>query len=130
MTRTLLLIGVAALAGCASSGPTQHQEANRRAIAEARPVGEPISCVNLARIDHTRVRDDQTIDFYLHNGQVYRNTLPSSCPSLGFEERFSYRVSTGQLCSVDVIQVLQAGGGVPGATCGLGKFQRIETSAR
>jgi hypothetical protein len=91
-------------------------------------IGEPIDCIMPHMLRSTHVRDDKTIDFEMNNGTIYRNTLPYSCPSLGFEERFAYKLSTSQLCSVDIITVLQSfGGGLSqGASCGLGKFQKME----
>ena len=131
MTRIIFAAaGTALLLGCANAGPTPHQAANQAALAEARPVGEPVDCVQLINIDHTRVRDDRTIDFYMKGRDVYRNTLPYSCPGLGFEESFSYKTSLNRLCSVDIITVLHRDGGIRGASCGLGQFQPIETSAR
>jgi hypothetical protein len=130
MTRIIFAAaGAALLLGCANGGPTPHQATNQAALAEARPVGEPVDCVQLISIDHTRVRDDRTIDFYMKGRDVYRNTLPYSCPGLGFEESFSYKTSLSRLCSVDIITVLHRDG-IRGASCGLGQFQPIELSAR
>jgi hypothetical protein len=123
------LAALSILAGCAD-GPSSRQEADQRALAEASPVGDPADCVDIARIDHTRVRDERTIDFYMRGRTVYRNRLPGECPGLAFEDAFTYRTSLSRLCSVDTITVLHTGGGGPGATCGLGAFQRIETSLR
>ena len=91
-------------------------------------VGEPVDCINPRLIRSTHVRDDQTIDFEMNGNTIYRNTLPYKCSSLGFEERFAYKLSTSQLCSVDIITVLQSfGGGLSqGPSCGLGKFQKME----
>ena len=90
-------------------------------------VGEPVSCIQPSRIRSTNVRDDQTIDFTMINGDVYRNKLPYRCPGLGFEEKFAYKLSTNDLCSVDIITVLQSGGMglMQGASCGLGSFQTV-----
>lgn len=90
--------------------------------------GKPVNCVHLRQIRTTDVRDDRTIDFHMLGGKIYRNTLPYSCPSLGFERRFLYKTSLSQLCSVDIITVLYStGGGLDrGASCGLGKFQPME----
>jgi hypothetical protein len=130
MIRPILsLAALSILAGCAE-GPTRRQEADRRALAEARPVGDPVDCVDIARIDHTQVRDDRTIDFYMRGREIYRNRLPADCPGLAFEDGFSYRTSLSRLCSVDTIDVLRQAGGGAGATCGLGPFQPIETSIR
>ena len=94
--------------------------------------GAAIDCVQIQSIRSTTVRDDRTIDFIMNGRKIYRNTLPNSCPSLGFEKRFSYRTSLSQLCSVDIITVLwNVGPGLqPGASCGLGKFQPMEKAAK
>ncbi|MEH6829069.1 MAG: hypothetical protein V7665_13240, partial [Parasphingorhabdus sp.] len=79
-------------------------------------------------IRSTDVIDDQTIDFKMVNGDIYRNNLPNKCGGLGFEEAFSYKTSTNQLCNVDIIHVLAQTGGQldTRGVCGLGKFQQIE----
>ena len=94
--------------------------------------GEPVDCINLRSIRSSNVRDDKTIDFIMNGSKIYRNSLPYSCPSLGFEKRFLYKTSVSQLCSVDIITVLWNNGpGLqPGAGCGLGKFQPMEKAAR
>jgi hypothetical protein len=119
-----------AIGGVATAAISGESVSDRRAkaLAAYTPVGKAKDCVTISQIRSTRVIDNKTIDFTMAGGKVYRNTLPYSCPSLGFEQRFSYRTSTSQLCSVDTIRVLQAfGGGVQeGAGCGLGKFQPME----
>jgi hypothetical protein len=119
------LAALGLLAGCVQ-GPTRRQETDRRALAEARPAGAPVDCIELSRIDHTQVRDDSTIDFYMRGREVYRNRLPAECPGLAFDDSFAYRTSTGRLCSVDLIAVNRSGGST-GPTCPLGSFQPIET---
>ncbi len=125
------LVFVCALATIALTGSAVARD--RSAIPLAEPTGKPVDCVSLSRIRETRVHGDSTIDFHMTGGQVYRNTLPYSCPSLGFEERFSYQTSLSQLCSVDIITVLQSPYITRGASCGLGSFQPVKlvkTAAR
>ncbi len=99
---------------------------NRDQVPEATPAGKPESCIPLRNIRQSNVHSDQVIDFVMSNGRVYRNTLPQSCPQLGFEERFSYATSLSQLCSVDIITVLYATPALSrGASCGLGQFQPV-----
>ncbi|MEY5006875.1 MAG: hypothetical protein RL764_191 [Pseudomonadota bacterium] len=102
--------------------------ARQKPVPEAKPVGEPVNCISINQIQESRVRSDSIIDFRVSGKKWYRNTLPQSCPSLGYEERFSYRTSTSQLCSVDTIAVLQNYGSrlQEGPHCGLGKFQPVE----
>ena len=120
MVRVRPAIAIAApalLAACQQ--PVESAPQSRAPAIEA--LGPAVNCIQTSRIDNTEVHDDQTIDFHMLGGDTYRNTLPHRCPSLGFEERFSYRTTTGQLCSVDVITVLYSDG-QRGAGCGLGPF--------
>jgi hypothetical protein len=93
---------------------------------EPAPVPQTASgerCIGLAAIRSTKVVDDSTIDFNMRDGRILRNTLPYACPSLGFEEAFTYSTSLSQLCSTDIITVVHQGGGPRlGASCGLGTF--------
>jgi hypothetical protein len=104
--------------------------ADRRRVPEATPTGPAVGCVQLNQIRETKVRDDRTIDFVLRGGRVYRNVLPRSCPNLGVEQRFGYATSLNQLCSVDIITVLQLPPSPTGASCGLGRFQPVELAKR
>ena len=94
-------------------------------VPAATPTGESRNCLPLTLIRETHVRSDQVIDFEVSGGQIYRNTLPRRCPRLGFEERFGYRTSLNQLCSTDIITVLDTSPGVVGPSCGLGRFQPV-----
>lgn len=126
MRKTTLFV-IAALAGLGGSFAVAGDSKDKQQP-DVRNIGEPINCVNLRSIRSTHVVDDKTIDFKMAGGKTYRNDLGSKCPSLGFEERFSYRTSLSQLCNVDIIRVLHDYGGrlEEGAGCGLGKFQQIE----
>ena len=87
---------------------------------------ETRNCLPLMQVRSTNVVDGQTIDFQLRDGSVWRNRLPRSCPTLGFNRAFSYSTTIPQLCNVDLIQVIVQGNpGIIGASCGLGKFERL-----
>ena len=102
-----------------------HAADRKDAWKAARPAGQAEACLQLQQIRETRVRDDQTIDFYLRNRKVYRNTLPAPCPQLKAEQRFSYSTNIQQLCYSDTITVLPVGAPQMGPTCGLGRFQPV-----
>ena len=101
--------------------------ARDKGVPVASPTGAAVDCIQLNQIRQTHVRSDRVIDFELSGKRLFRNTLSGACPALGFEERFTYSVSTAELCSVDTITVLQSNG-TRGATCGLGKFQPVTLS--
>ncbi len=126
MRKFSLIVIASLLAG--GSAATAKREMNQ--VPAATEIGAPLSCLQLHNIQESRVRNDRVIDFRTSGKKWYRNTLPYSCPSLGFEEAFSYSTSLSQLCSVDIITVLnRTGGGLnSGASCGLGQFQPVELS--
>jgi hypothetical protein len=127
MRKMLLIIPAIALL----SGGGAIAISSKSAPIPVRAVGEPKNCVTISQIRSTKVVDSRTIDFRMAGGKTYRNTLSQSCPGLKFEERFSYRTSLNQLCSVDIVRVLYSQGGQlsEGAGCGLGKFQMVEKVA-
>jgi len=95
------------------------------AAADPVPSAETKICLPLGSLRQTIVRNDHSIDFVLRDGSVWRNTLPNRCPQLGIERAFSYQTSLSQLCRQDVISVvLQTGGQMLAARCGLGPFER------
>ncbi len=128
--RSTALAALAALplvACTAQTGETDPATAAAAAteVPAVRVVGEPVTCVQTSRIRNTLVRSDEIIDFEMLGGPDYRVTLPQGCPGLGFEKRFAYKTSIGQLCSTDIITVLRVGG-IHGPSCGLGKFVPVE----
>ena len=99
--------------------------AARDTIPAATPIGKAQSCIPRHAIRQSHVRSDRIIDFELAGGRVYRNTLPHDCPDLGFQERFSFSTSIDELCSTDIITVLEITPLHAGASCGLGEFQPV-----
>jgi hypothetical protein len=81
------------------------------------------TCVQLTQIRESRVVSDGVIDFVMIDGKIMRNTLPYPCGGLGMNRAFGYSTSINTLCNTDTITVIiQGGGPVRGATCGLGMF--------
>lgn len=124
----IMISAILATGGCASAGANMSAKPSVDDAYIIKTIGEPKSCIPRSHIRSTSVIDGQTIDFIMNNGDIYRNNLPSKCSGLAFEKAFSYRTSINQLCSVDIIRVLNqtAGRIETGAACGLGKFQKIE----
>ncbi|HEY6868899.1 MAG TPA: hypothetical protein VI199_03980 [Novosphingobium sp.] len=102
-------------------------------VPPARITGPAVACIALTDFGETRVRDERTIDFLAPTGRRgWRNTLPDSCPGLGFEQAFSFETSLTRLCSTDIIHVIQHDGAHinRGAACGLGQFTPVELPER
>ncbi|HLT91080.1 MAG TPA: hypothetical protein VKZ85_09070 [Woeseiaceae bacterium] len=88
---------------------------------------EAVHCVRIQNIRDIDIVNDRTLVFRMRNGDVYRNDLPRRCPGLDRRDPLMYRTSVGQLCSVDIITVLEdwGFGFAPGVSCGLGMFEPI-----
>jgi hypothetical protein len=113
-----------ALAAC-----TQEDPSKRPAVAPAaKIVGEAESCVPVNLLRESRIRDDWTIDFTRGGNRAWRVTLPNRCSGLKSADAFTYATSLSQLCSTDIIYVLERWGSDlrKGAGCGMGKFVPVE----
>lgn len=84
-------------------------------------------CVRINNIDNIDIINDRTLVFEMRTGSSYRNDLPRSCPGLDDNDTLMYRSSVGQLCSIDIVTVLDdwGFGFAPGVSCGLGMFHPI-----
>lgn len=90
--------------------------------AEDKKDGE--NCIPIQHISNIDVLDKEHIVFEMQPGKNYLNTLPRSCGGLRKDKPIMYKTSISQLCSLDIIHVLESYGGgyQQGAACGLGKF--------
>lgn len=126
-TLAALALGAAALSACTYDGRSP-AAASRDRVPPAVVTGPAVSCIPLSAISQSPVRDGRTIDFLTSSRKGWRNVLPDQCPSLASARAFTYSTSLSQLCSTDIIRVLEQWGGrpMPGAACGLGQFTPIE----
>lgn len=98
-------------------------------LAKYNRTGEFINCIDTHRVRNANVLDNQHIIFEMRGGRDYLNQLPYRCSQLGFHESFSYTLrGLNKLCNVDFITVITSTG--PGASCGLGKFEKLEKKSR
>jgi len=114
LVTTLGVLSTFSLAGLAQSAPATDAEA--------------VNCVELFRLDHTKVVDDETILFYLHGGDIYLNRLSHPAAGLRPNKPFMYKTSIGRLCNHDIITVLELWdfGYTEGGSSALGKFLPID----
>jgi len=132
MKAGLILAGLAlTLAAC---GTTYDDRAERPdPLADYVLTGEVVDCLPTYRIRESDALDDWTILFTMEGGDMYANRLAHRCPQLGFEDSFGYTLrGVNSLCDLDFITVLRNVGGdplSPGASCGLGKFEKVEKRA-
>lgn len=111
------IAGMLALAGCSGS----NESAANRTVWVAD--GPPTNCISVQQLRTTRVINDQTIDFEMTGGRVFRNELPLRCSGLSFNTRIRHNSRTSQLCSLNMVTIDSFGAGRSGSSCQLGRFQ-------
>ena len=69
--------------------------------------------------------------FTLNDGSLYLDNLPYPCLGLRRDTAWLHRTSMNEVCDLDIITVLNhvGGGFMPGASCGLGRFDPIAKPA-
>lgn len=113
------LLGCLLVGAAAGTAPAREEQGERDM--------EATHCVRIQGIEDIDIVNSGTLVFRMRGDEVYRNDLPHECPGLRPGDTLMYRSSVGQLCSVDIITVLEdrGFGFSPGASCGLGMFEPI-----
>ena len=86
-------------------------------------------CLEINRIDHTRVLNDHQILFYMNGRQdghkVWINNLSNRCSTLTSQDGFAWVSSLPKYCdNLEIIRVLRTG-----QTCMLGAFTPYEKAS-
>ena len=86
-----------------------------------------VHCIDLIRIQDSDIIDNSHMLFRMVNGDLYLNTLPHACPGLRKNDPYMLRTSLNRMCDLDIITVLYTNGWgfTPGASCGLGMFEKV-----
>ena len=121
MKRNIEFVLLASLLALPTAGPSLADEDD-----EGKPENA-VNCISTTRLRSTNIVDDSNILFYMRGRTVYHNILPRQCNGLAREGRFSYRVTSSNLCQLDSIRILYgtAGGIQEGRSCRLGYFHEV-----
>ncbi|MBP6380854.1 MAG: hypothetical protein KA312_10635 [Sphingorhabdus sp.] len=118
-----------ALAGCAygdaDTAPAPIRDKEAKILAKelrGKVAGEPRNCINSRGVDAIRISDDTLL--YRESGRlVYQNKLRGPCPGLTRGDDIMVTESfSGQLCSGDLIRLVDRTSGIQGPVCSLGDF--------
>jgi hypothetical protein len=122
--RTILsiLMGAAVLSAvpaAAKSRPTP--EARLAKALEGRVAGEPVDCVNLHQVRSSRIID-RTAILYDAGHTVYVNRPRAGAEALSNWDIMVTRPNGSRLCSIDTVQLYEAGAHMPTGLVFLGEF--------
>jgi hypothetical protein len=119
------IVGAALLLAAATGfGADRADDASEAPAAAAT---KPVHCIDLIRIRDSDIIDTRHMLFRMVNGDLYLNTLPHACPGLRKNDPYMLRTSLNRMCDLDIITVLHSNGWgfTPGASCGLGMFEKV-----
>lgn len=124
--RTIAAIaGMLCLSACAMDHrPAEANDAGRAALAQAlagRTAGQPQSCINPTVSRTSRTIDREGILFGT-GSRIYLNRPRDGCPQLREGRALVTRTPTGQLCSGEIVRIVDPLNGVNYGACSLGEF--------
>jgi hypothetical protein len=133
MRKLLPLIAVAALAGGAANAAPADREAELERALRGRVAGEPVSCIDLHRVQSSSVITDTAI-LYRSGRIIYVNRPDSGADSLDRSDTMVTRLAgSNRLCNVDTVTMVDPVSGTFRGVVFLGEFvpyRRVETGSR
>lgn len=124
--RTIAAIaGMLCLSACTmDQRPAEATDADRAALAQAlagRTAGQPQSCINATASRTSRTIDREGILFGT-GSRIYLNRPRDGCPQLREGRALVTRTPTGQLCSGEIVRIVDPVNGINYGACSLGEF--------
>jgi hypothetical protein len=89
---------------------------------EASIAREPVTCINVSRLQTIEIVDEQTIVFYLPGERIYRNSLHQRCPNLDRTDTIRYDITASRLARLCGSEMVDTEDGI---RCRLGRFEPI-----
>lgn len=126
-----LLVGGLAAAAAVTAAPataTPRGEAELARMLEGRVAGEPVDCVNLRRVQSTRVIDGTAIVYEV--GRTLYVNRPRNPDALDQWDTQVVRPFNNRLCSIDTVQTQESGTRMFSGVVFLGEFVPYERASR
>ena len=114
----------------AAAKPKLDPEARLAKALEGRVAGEPVDCIQLSRVHSTQIIDHTAI-IYDAGSTLYVNRPRAGLESLDRWDTMVTKSFSPQLCSVDVVRLLDTGSRFENGTVFLGEFvpyRRVRTA--
>ncbi|MEM9014474.1 MAG: DUF6491 family protein [Pseudomonadota bacterium] len=120
-------LSTAALACASAGGGYEISERTAARLAEFDKTGETQSCINTRRINTITALDERHFLVRVGVNDYYLNKLSNSCNGADRQSnRLQYATSIAQLCSNQIVNVVDNSSGFTVGSCGLSKFEKLE----
>ena len=132
MRRLLSLIAVSMLAGTGAiaADPVDREAELERAL-QGRVAGEPVNCIDLRRIQSSRIINDTAI-LYDSGSVLYVNRPRNGADQLDRRDTMVTRTMLSRLCDIDVVTMVEPSSGTMSGIVFLGEFvpyRRVQTGS-
>ena len=116
----LLATAVSNPSSAKTTATNRAQDRLARAL-EGRTAGTPVDCLNLRTIRSSEIIDHTAIIYRTNGNRVYVN-YPDGADFLDRDDILVSRTYGSQLCSIDIVQLVDRSSRFPSGSVGLGKF--------
>jgi len=124
----IVLGAVLAFAGCASA--PQEEEVNKSAaktLAKYERTGEKTTCLSITQISQIRPVTESTFLVRVRAGDYYVNDVSGRCNGATQSfTRIEYTTSLNQLCSNEIIRIVDNTNGFQVGGCSLGSYEKLQ----
>ncbi|MBD8545972.1 hypothetical protein [Sphingomonas sp. CFBP 8760] len=120
MLKTMFLAAVV-LATPAVAAHRDTPDVQLQKALEGRVAGKPVNCISLSSTNSSRIIDGKAI-IYRVGGRLYVNEPRSGAASLRDDDILVTRTFSSQLCSVDMVRLIDRGSRFPRGFVSLGQF--------
>lgn len=131
MRRLLSLIAASLLAGTAAQAAPADREAELARALQGRVAGEPVNCIDLRRIQSSRIINDTAI-LYDAGSVLYVNRPRNGADQLDRRDTMVTRTMLSRLCDIDVVTMVEPVSGTMSGIVFLGEFvpyRRVQTGS-
>ncbi len=129
MNRTFLgFVGAAAaLAGCATYDEPRVDERAQRILDGLERTGQVSGCIQVSRVEQIKPVTDSKFLVRTGVNQWYLSNMKGRCHgALRNQRRLEYNLSTPQLCSNQIVRVVDNLTGAVQGSCSFDRFERLE----
>ena len=116
-----LLSGVLLAAALPAQAARPAPEARLAKVLEGRIAGKPVDCIQLHQIQSSQIFEKTAI-LYKAGSTWYLNRPDAGASFLGRDDVLVTDTHSSQLCSIDIVRLLDSGSHFPSGSLGLGKF--------
>jgi len=117
-----LMVAGALMLSAGTAQAKTDPEARIAKITAGRVAEAPVGCIQQHQINSTEIISRTAIVYKMDNGTIYVNRPDSGATFLSKGDILVTDTRSPQLCSVDIVRLLDSGARMPSGSVGLGKF--------